>query len=430
MPTSMPGKPKLLILTSTFPRWPGDIEPGFVLDLATRLRDSYSVLVLAPHGPHMKRREHICGVEVVRFRYWFDRWERLAYEGGILAAFKTRRWTALLLPFFLLAELVEAVRLLRREPVCLIHAHWLLPQGLLAFMARWLAGRRVPILCTSHGGDLFALRDRFSVALKRWVLGRTDGLTVVSHAMKEEAARLCRRLPVVEVIPMGIDFRGSFTPGSGPPERPTKSILFVGRLVEKKGLRFLLEAFAQIADERPEWVLQIVGAGPLRSELERLAARLRITVRIRFLGGLEHRRLPDLYRRAGIAVFPFVVGADGDREGFGLVVAEALGCGCPVVASDLPAVRDIITDGKTGLLIPPGNVSALVRAIQELMADQRLGRELARAGRAHVLERFDWGVVSARYQTVMDALVQRRSGQPTLHPEGCEEHEGVMERGA
>jgi len=404
-------KPKLLVLTSTFPRWAGDSEPAFVLDLSRRLRDWYSVLVLAPHGPKLKRREFLGGVEVVRFRYFFEPWERLAYQGGILAALKTRRWTALLLPLFLWSELMAAARLIRREPIALIHAHWLLPQGLLALIARRLAGRRVPVLCTSHGGDLYALRDPLSTALKRWALRRVDALSVVSRAMRETVLTLYRRVPVLEVVPMGVDLEGSFTPAPESTVQRTRTILFVGRLVEKKGLRFLLEAFARIQDEqhgqdqRHPWELHVVGAGPLRPELERLALRLGVAARVRFLGGVENRRLPDLYRRAVMAVFPFVVGSDGDREGFGLVVVEALGCGCPVIAGEVPAVRDIITHGETGLLVPPGDAAALALAMRRLIADPDLGRRLARAGRERARTRFDWRVIASRYHALFQTLL-------------------------
>lgn len=404
-------KPKLLVLTSTFPRWTGDSEPAFVFDLSKRLQDWYSVLVLAPHGPKLKRREFLHGVEVVRFRYCFEPWERLAYQGGILAALKTRRWTALLLPLFLWSELMAAARLIRREPIALIHAHWLLPQGLLALIARRLAGRSIPVLCTSHGGDLYALRDPFSTALKRWALRRLDGLSVVSRAMRETVLKLHRRVPVLEVIPMGVDLEGSFTPAPGPAAQRTRTILFVGRLVEKKGLRFLLEAFGRIQDEQlgqgeqHPWELHVVGSGPLRAELERLALRLGVAARVRFLGGVENRRLPDLYRRAAMAVFPFVVGSDGDREGFGLVLVEALGCGCPVIAGDVPAVRDTITHGETGLLVPPGDAAALAVAIRRLIADPDLGRRLAQAGRERVRIRFDWRVIASRYHALFEGLV-------------------------
>jgi glycosyltransferase involved in cell wall biosynthesis len=162
---------------------------------------------------------------------------------------------------------------------------------------------------------------------------------------------------------MGTDLRNLFTPPPASATRDTRHLVFVGRLVEKKGVRYLLDALASLADAYPDLRLTIAGDGPLRRELERRAVDLGIAERVAFLGGVAQASLPELYRRATLAVFPFVVAADGDQEGFGLVIIEAMGCGCPVIANDLAAVHQSIDAGVTGVLAPPGDVAALAAAI-------------------------------------------------------------------
>ena len=126
---------------------------------------------------------------------------------------------------------------------------------------------------------------------------------------------------------------------------PAQALLFVGRLVEKKGLRYLLKAMPEIIARFPQSHLTVVGDGPCRKELEKLSVHLGLRGRVDFLGALRNDELPHIYQQSGIIVFPSVVSDDGDREGFGLVLVEALGCGCAAVVTDLPAMMDIVADG-------------------------------------------------------------------------------------
>jgi glycosyltransferase involved in cell wall biosynthesis len=181
----------------------------------------------------------------------------------------------------------------------------------------------------------------------------------------------------------------------------------VGRLVEKKGVRHLLEAVSLLASDYPDLRVTIAGDGPLRRDLERRAAALGIADRVVFLGALPHAALPDLYRRATLAVFPFVVAADGDQEGFGLVVVEAMGCGCPVVAHDLPAVRDSVEPNVTGVLTPPADAAALAAAIARSLDDPSTRAQHAAVALAIARERFDWSSIAARYRRLFDGLARR-----------------------
>ncbi|HTH09438.1 MAG TPA: glycosyltransferase, partial [Acidovorax sp.] len=149
------GKRTLLVLASTYPRWAGDPEPGFVHELAKRMTDRFRVIALVPHTGGARAREMLEGVEVHRYRYAPKRWETLVNDGGIVANLKRDRWKHLLVPGFVLAQAWCAWRLLRRERVDVIHAHWLVPQGLIAALLRYLPGRAAPFLVTSHGADLF-----------------------------------------------------------------------------------------------------------------------------------------------------------------------------------------------------------------------------------------------------------------------------------
>lgn len=113
----------------------------------------------------------------------------------------------------------------------------------------------------------------------------------------------------------------------------------------------------------PDVQLTVIGAGPLESELRRQCRSLGLTGQVFFLGSQPQSKLPEFYQQAAMAVFPFVRAKDGDQEGLGLVVIEAMGCGCPVIASDLPAIKDSVVHEKTGLVFPPGDSTTLAQLI-------------------------------------------------------------------
>ncbi|WP_018868620.1 MULTISPECIES: glycosyltransferase [unclassified Thioalkalivibrio] len=408
---------RVLMTTSTLPRWEGDTEPRFVLDLARSLDAQCDVELLAPHAPGAARRETLEGVAVSRFRYWIPAWQAAAYEGGMVQRLRRRPWRVLQLPIFLLSQTLAIARRLRRKSdVDLIHAHWIVPQGLAAIIGRALAGKPdVPILCTSHGGDLFGLQKGWMQRLKRWIVSRCDATTVVSEAMVAPMQTLGSRHPP-EVIPMGTDLQGLFTPGGKTStRREPNHLIFVGRLVEKKGVHVLLDALAMFdADKRPD--LDIVGEGPLRPALEERVRKLGIEPSVRFVGAIPHSRLPEYYRRASVAVFPFVQASDGDQEGFGLVMVEAMGCGCAVIASDLPAVRQVIPTTEHAVLSPPFDHQALFEQIRRTLEDPEHRAQIALQGRRFVLERFDRDVTrdafACLYQTLASPGTNKTSHSP------------------
>lgn len=397
-----PGKPRLLVLASTYPRWPCDPEPGFVHELARRLTPQFEVCALSPHAAGAATEDVLDGVQVRRFRYAPAALESLVNDGGIVANLKRHPWKWLLVPGFLIGQAVATARLVRAWRPDAIHAHWLIPQGLLAILAiRLLPGATaIPVVVTSHGADLFALRAAPLQWLKRRVIRAADHLTVVSAAMRQEVLRLWPTPDKVTVQPMGVDFTDRFTTDEGAARSPDE-ILFVGRLVEKKGLRHLLDAMVPILERRPSAFLTVAGFGPEESSLRQQTRRLGIHERVNFIGPVAQRELPALYRRAAVFVAPFVEAASGDQEGLGLVMVEAIACGCPVVASDLPAVRDVLDSG-----VPPADPARLAKAILDVLALPPSPPQ-ARALRARAAVRFDWSAVAAGYAAILHRLIGR-----------------------
>lgn len=394
---------KILVLTSTYPRYTGDNEPPFVKELSRHLSEHYQVHVVCPNHKGGKTNDRFRRVKITRFRYCIPRWELLSYNGGILANLRKNKLTFLLVPFFILSEMICLITILKREKIDLIHAHWIFPQGWVALIARRLAGISVPVLCTVHGGDLFGLRGLFFGMIKKYVLKGVDAVSVVSKALRDGVMAYGVDSKNIFVIPMGVDLSHKFTPQAHMKNK--HAILSVGRLVEKKGIGYLLDAMPTVIQSYPKTILKIIGDGPLAETLKQKAIKLGISDHVMFLGAMVNDRLPGHYQTADIFVFPSIVSSDGDREGFGLVLVEALGCGCTCVVTDLPAMQDIVQDGSTALVVPEKNSYKIAESIVKLFEQPELALKLARKGQQFVLKRFDWKVIGVQYKVLIDKII-------------------------
>jgi len=398
----MKPRPALLVLASTYPRWAGDPEPGFVHELARRLTDRFHVTVLCPHAPGAAARETLDEVDVVRYRYAPQAWETLVNDGGIVTNLRRARWKYLLVPGFLLGQAWHAWCLVRHLRVDVIHAHWLIPQGSIAALMQWLPGRKVPFLVTSHGADLYALNARWLDRIKAYVARRAAAVTVVSAAMRERMVALGVSSGKVAVHPMGVDLVERFTPSPNV-ARSNSGILFVGRLVEKKGLRHLLDALPEVLRRAPDATLTIAGFGPEELALKEQVRALGLAESVRFLGAVSQEGLPDLYRRAALFVAPFIQAQSGDEEGLGLVLVEAIGCGCPILAGKVPALAEVLGDGFEDMAVDPRNVAELAGRIVMVLADPIAAREQASQLRRAIGNRLDWDAVAERYARLLVA---------------------------
>jgi colanic acid/amylovoran biosynthesis glycosyltransferase len=396
-------RPKLLVLASTYPARTGDGTPQFVRDLATVEALSYQTSVLVPAVPGGARREVDGALEVRRFRYFPRRWEDLA-EGAILENLRGRksRW-AQVVPFFV-AEVLAIRRQVRAAEPDVIHVHWLIPQGLAAL----IAAPKVPKLVTTLGGDVYGLRDRVSRRLIRAVLKNAAAVTTMNAQMRGRLLELGADPATTVVLSMGADV-AAIRPLAAAAERSPGRILFVGRLVEKKGVSVLLEALRLLGDIGYD--LCVVGDGPLRSQLTGESSGLSVS----FAGVLGREALAAELGAASIAVFPSVPAASGDQDGLPVALLEAMSTGCAVVASDLSGLRDAVEDGVSGLLITPGSAEELATALGRLLGDPRLCDQLGRAAAIRA-EDFSVSAIGGRYVALLDEVRASRKGVTAGRP--------------
>lgn len=397
---------KILVLTSTFSRWKDDTEPKFVDNLCHYLSQEHEVHVIAPHAPGIPREEYMDGVQVFRFKYCLEKWQTLAYDGGILPSLKQNRMRLLLIPFFLISQSYLMIRLMREHRYDIVHAHWIIPQGLVSILTRSFASTGPAFVITSHGGDMFALKGKLFTLLKKWITSKADQLTVVSSAMKIQALKLqLKDESHITVIPMGIDSHSMFYPPT--PDIQRQGLLFVGRLVEKKGIEHLIAAMPGILKERPDQHLTIVGDGPLLATLQALCESHGITDHVEFIGAVPNQTIPSYLQRSAVTIFPSIVTDSGDQEGTPLAVMEALACECATIISDYPGARDIIKEGVNGLLVEQKSPDQISTAINYFLDNPDIRQKMGAEGRRTVQQHYDWSVVTAKFLALFQALRQR-----------------------
>lgn len=385
-------KKKLLVTASTFPRWKDDTEPRFVLDLASHMTNEFDVTVLVPAAPGAKNREVLEGVQVIRYHYFpIHKWETLCYPGAIVPRIKEKKIRALLVPFLLLSLYFHLWKILSQYDM--VHAHWLIPQGIVqSFFKK-------PYIVTGHGGDVVSLNKGIIKKLKMKCLRKAGRVTVVSEYLKKKVQELVPEI-APDVISMGVD-----TKKFGKQHRvenyfgqgDKKVVLFVGRLAEKKGVTYLIEAMKQI-----DALLVIAGNGPLRKTLEEQAEQVGKD-RIRFLGEKTHEELKKIYASADIFVAPSVTAKDGDQEGLGLVLLEAMASGLPVVASKSGGITQIIKDGENGLLCEEKCVWQLAENICALLNDECLYKKIAENGNRTV-KAYDYVQTTEKYMQIINHM--------------------------
>lgn len=405
-------KGNILVVTSTFPVDEVDAQPDFIKQLSVRLAGrGFSVTVLAPHYPGAKRYECIDSVDVIRYRYFISAFQKLTYGSGMLENIKKNSWLVITIIPFIVFQLIAISSVIRKRDVRLVHAHWLIPQGIIAAVACKLMprSRRPKLIITSHGADMFALNSFLLSRLKCFALANADAVTVVSQAMFDYCKEKYEQVTgCVSVKPMGVDLVSRFYPEVSTDLGRKGRIIFVGRLVEKKGVDCLLIAFSEVLKDFPELKLSIVGDGVQREYLESLSMRLNLKKSVCFHGSMLNSEIPEMLRKSAIAVVPSVVAESGDQEGLGLTAVEALGCGCAVVASDLPGIRDVVKHNETGLLFESKNSTELAKSIVFLIKNPEKLNQLAESGRKFVVNRFDWESVTSGYADLISKCLDTR----------------------
>lgn len=388
---------KLLVTASTFPRWAHDTEPRFILDLCKALSNYYDVTVLVPSAPGASNEERIEGVHVKRYHYFpIHKWETLCYPGAIVPRIKEKKIRIFLVPFLFFSLYYNILKI--ENEYDLVHSHWLIPQGIVqSFFKK-------PYLVTGHGADVTSLNKGLIKYLKCRCLKNASSITIVSDQLRDDLLKI-KDFNVhdiknkIRVVSMGVnvrDFGKGYRVENFFNQGDSKVVLFVGRLAEKKGVSYLIDAMKNIDAK-----LIIVGDGPLRKQLE--SQSLQYKEKVVFLGSKSHEELKTIYASADVFVAPSITAKDGDKEGFGLVILEAMASGLPVVGSNSGGIPTIIEDGINGFLTEEKNSEDISNKINSVLKDVSLRKKMSVAALS-TAEQYDYKVIADKYVKILETI--------------------------
>lgn len=272
---------------------------------------------------------------------------------------------------------------LEREGITHLHAHYATEPASVAQSVNLLIGTSYSF--TAHAHDIYHSSKAelaYKMQMARFVV------TCTAYNQRYLASLVDRYVGEhIHCIYHGLNLRAFPSNASVPLVPPL--ILSVGRLIEKKGLSYLLRACRLLAEQGYDFTCRIVGDGPLRQVLEREICELALNDRVELWGAETHERVVEMYQHATIVTLPCIIGKNGDRDGIPNVLVEALFMGVPVVSTPVSGIPELITPEINGLLVPPHDSTALATALARLLDDAQLSCCLAAAGRQTVLERFD-----------------------------------------
>ncbi len=404
---------RICILTSSFPRFKGDSAGIFLYHLCSWLtRKGVEIEVVAPHDFDFKFTESLGKIHINRFPYFYPlKFQQLCYSSGILKNIKKNILAKVQLPLFVVLEIIYTFWIIKKKNIDIIHAHWSLPQGLVGILCKQLF--QIPCITTIHGTDVHRFKFSLFKNLNAFVINHSDTCTANSSATSK-IAQTVSDAKKIEIVPMGVNtsfFKKHNKPGSIRDQYGIDGnvILFVGRLIDWKGIDYLINAMPRVIDAVPKTKLFIVGSGPLKSDFLKLSERLNIKKSIIFIDAVVQSKLIDFYSLADIFVLPSIINNKGETEGLGVVLLEAMACGVPVIGTDVGGIPDIIRDGKTGLLARQKDSDDLATKSIRLFSDERLKIKIVENGFNLIERKFTWDVISDRFIRIYhDVLIRRR----------------------
>jgi glycosyltransferase involved in cell wall biosynthesis len=367
---------RICFLTTTYPDYQGSPRGPFIERLAQRLTQrGHEINVVTPQVfADSKPCEEWNGVTVHRFPYPSGGRKLVEHDRVPLKA----------MMFYLLRGTMWARRIAHEHACDVIHAHWVVPAGL---MGAWAAKRtRKPLVVSAHGSDLLVWAKKRGIrSLARWTMRQARACSANSAEMADE----CRALGAADdrlltIYETGVDATRFHPDVDGTAIRRQHQCnadeivaLFVGHLTRVKGVDVLLKAFARLS--LPHLRLLIVGDGPEREPLETLATTLGVAERTTFAGAVSWQDMPPYFAASDFFVLP------SRSEGMGIVLLEAMATGKPVIGSDVGGIPSLVTPNKNGWLVAPEDDEALAATLRLMTKDtawrQRLGATALRMAR-------------------------------------------------
>jgi glycosyltransferase involved in cell wall biosynthesis len=401
----------LCMITTSYPAWTeGEnefVRGKFVHDMAKSfVKAGVSVHVVTQHGKGTKGFELRDGVHIHRFHYFIPGLETLAADPGIPENIKYLK-NKLQAPFYFSSLLLHAIRIIRKYDIDIINAHWAFPTGYIGILLKALTRKK--LVTTIYGAELFPVvagKMKVLKPLVKQALAGADLLVAISGETASAAGKISSKNEV-QVIPDGIDI-DYYKPGNKDESllgkyhcKNKRVIFFTGRMVERKGHRYLLEAMRSVRSVFPEVKLILGGHGPLYAELAALREEWKLADTVEMPGFLPEEEIVPLLQSADLYVLPSCVDANGDTEGSATAALEAMACGTPALVSRVGGNIDAIVDGMGAYYFACANSQDLYDKIRMVLGADAAMKGKDRRGRDFVTEHYSWETVVKKYMQLI-----------------------------
>ncbi len=396
---------KVLVLTSSFPKSYNDTTTRFIYEHSKIFIDNgMPTTVLCPSFNNTSIYEEWENMRIIRFRYFVPKeFEKLAYGGGILENVRYNPMLKLLVPFFMFSFLYKAWILSRDNDI--ICSHWIVPSGVIgAIINKFYKKRHILVI---HSAGVHLLKKLpFGKLIAEFITNNCNTIIAVSNYIKNSLIdilpphkkEIARRN--IQVLPMGINMNYYRNRESLLFEKRSDTkyiILYIGRLVEIKGVEYLIKAMDGIKNT----VLIIAGDGILKERLKNIASTL--NTETRFLGQVSEPQKKELLHRATCLVVPSITLNSSRTESMPVTIMEALSSGLPIIATCVGGIREIVINGVNGILVPEKDSNALRNAIEKIIFCKEIKTTLQKNALESSIN-YDWKNIVKEYEKILATI--------------------------
>jgi len=397
---------KAVIITPSFPRYLNDPVSPFLFELFTRVvKLGFEIHVVSPQDyiipgiGKVLEEETLEGIHVHRFSYMRPPWlQTLTYRDRMPANLEESAFAKMLTPFYLLNAARKTIEICKNYNADIICPFWALPQGLIGILVKRIFNR--PLIVGTFPVEIALSQSKYQFMMPALdlVFKMADVIIPNSNFTKKEIERMGVNPNKLKMVYPGVDPK-KFNPhldGSVVRKKYNCNgdpiLLTVCRLVERKGIRYLIDALPSIRKEFPKVQLVIIGDGPEKEPLRQLSERMGENVV--FCGIVPDQELPYFYAMADVFILPAIIDSKGDTEGLGVVMLEAMASGVPVIASRVGGIPEALNYGKAGILIEQKNPKQIIETVISLLNNDKLRTSLIKKGREWVISTFSWDILA------------------------------------